>query len=244
MDDSIINLRRACAMLAVSVASTLAVMSAAQANEVSAGQNIALHGTAQGVAACIGCHGAKGEGNAAAGFPRLAGLSAAYLSTQLTAFAEGTRPNPIMQPIAKLLNASERSAVASYFAGLPAPAPVPAVVKASESGSVTPSDVGAWIATRGRWDQALPACVQCHGPGGIGVAPTFPPLAGQPAAYIASQLHNWKDGKRPPGPMALMPVVASKLSDADITAVADYYTGVGVGAGAAGAGKSANGSKP
>ncbi|NYH20838.1 cytochrome c553 [Paraburkholderia bryophila] len=238
MDGSIINLRRACMMLAVSVASTLAVMPAAQANEVSAGQTIATHGTAQGVAACIGCHGAKGEGNAAAGFPRLAGLSAAYLSTQLTAFAEGTRPNPIMQPMAKLLTASERSAVASYFAGLPAPAGV----KASDSGSVTPANVGAWIATRGRWDQALPACVQCHGPGGIGVAPTFPPLAGQPAAYIASQLHNWKDGKRPPGPMALMPVVASKLSDADITAVADYYAGVGVGV--TGAGKSANGSKP
>nr|WP_258168304.1 c-type cytochrome [Paraburkholderia sp. BL21I4N1] len=222
--------------LAVSVASTFAVMSAAGANEASAGQTIAAHGTAQGVAACIGCHGAKGEGNAAAGFPRLAGLSAAYLSTQLTDFAEGTRPNPIMQPMAKLLTASERSAVASYFAGLPSPVGV----KASESGAVTPTDVGPWIATRGRWDQALPACVQCHGPGGIGVAPTFPPLAGQPAAYIANQLHNWKDGKRPPGPMALMPVVASKLSDADITAVADYYAGMG----AIGAGKSANGSKP
>ncbi|WP_418939748.1 c-type cytochrome [Paraburkholderia bryophila] len=240
MDHSFINLRRACATLAVSVASAFTVTPAVQANEASAGQSIAAHGTAQGVAACIGCHGAKGEGNAAAGFPRLAGLSAAYLSTQLTAFADGTRPNPIMQPMAKLLSASERAAVANYFAGLPSPA----LAKASESGSITPSDVGAWIATRGRWDQALPACVQCHGPGGIGVAPTFPPLAGQPAAYIASQLHDWKDGKRPPGPMALMPVVASKLSDADITAVADYYAGVGVGVGVSGAGKSANGSKP
>ena len=43
-----------------------------------------------------------------------------------------------------------------------------------------------------------------------------------------------------------MPVVASKLSDADITAVADYYAGVGVGVsvGVSGVGKSANGSKP
>jgi cytochrome c553 len=57
----------------------------------------------------------------------------------------------------------------------------------------------------------------------VGVA--FPPLAGQPAAYIESQLHGWKKGARPPGPMALMPVIVSKLSDTDISAVAAYYAG-------------------
>jgi len=36
-------------------------------------------------------------------------------------------------------------------------------------------------------------------------------------------LHGWKKGTRPPGPMALMPVVVSKLSDADMSAVAAYY---------------------
>ena len=93
-------------------------MSSAHADDLSTGQTIAMQGTAKGVAACISCHGAKGEGNAAAGFPRLAGVSAPYLSAQLTAFADGTRQNPIMQPMAKLLSAHERDAVAQYFAGL------------------------------------------------------------------------------------------------------------------------------
>ncbi|MFX1688316.1 c-type cytochrome [Paraburkholderia sp. A2RI-6] len=65
--------------------------------------------------------------------------------------------------------------------------------------------------------------MQCHGPGGAGVGAAFPPLAGQPAAYIEAQLNAWKNGKRPPGTLALMPAVASKLSDADMHAVALYY---------------------
>jgi len=185
------------------------------------GKAIATQGTAKGVAACISCHGAKGEGNAAAGFPRLAGVNATYLSEQLSAFASGDRKSTIMQPFAKLLSSNGRNAVALYFSSLPPPAGI----KPGDSTAITPSNTGAWIATRGRWDQGLPACAQCHGPGGIGVGTAFPPLAGQPAAYIESQLHGWKMGTRPPGPMALMPVVVSKLSDTDISAVAAYYAG-------------------
>jgi cytochrome c553 len=64
-------------------------------------------------------------------------------------------------------------------------------------------------------------------------------LAGLPAAYVAEQLQAWKAGNRPPGPLALMPAIASKLSDTDITAVAAYYEnlaapGTGATSGAAG----------
>ena len=41
------------------------------------------------------------EGNAAAGFPRLAGMSTAYVEEQLNNFADGKRQNPIMSPICK-----------------------------------------------------------------------------------------------------------------------------------------------
>ena len=180
-----------------------------------------MHGNASGVTACISCHGAAGEGNAAAGFPRLAGTSAAYLVAQLDAFATGQRQNPIMQPIAKLLSANGRNAVAAYFSKFPAAASM----RVDDSKSIEPSDLGAWLATRGRWSEGLPACAQCHAASGMGVGAVFPPLTGQPAAYIAAQLHGWKAGTRPPGPMALMPMVASKLSDADIAAVAAYYAG-------------------
>nr|WP_239008095.1 c-type cytochrome [Burkholderia anthina] len=190
----------------------------AYADDATLGKTLATQGSATGVAACIGCHGAQGEGNAAAGFPRLAGTHAAYLSAQLAAFADGSRQNPVMQPLAKLLSAHERDAVSAYFASLPAPAAI-----AAGTASIDPANAGAWLATRGRWSDGLPACAQCHGAGGLGVGTAFPPLVGQPAAYIAGQLNAWKHGTRPPGPMALMPMIAGKLSDADIDAVAAYY---------------------
>jgi cytochrome c553 len=179
------------------------------------GQEIATHGTPQGVPACIGCHGTQGEGNAA--FPRLGGTGQAYLQAQLDAFADGNRKNPVMQPFAQKLSTMERAALAMYYSQLKAPIEVPD----AESG-----DVGATLATRGRWTDQLPACAQCHGPGGSGVGTQFPPLAGLPAAYIAEQLQSWKTGGRPPGPLGLMPTVAGKLSDKEIDAVATYYAGL------------------
>ena len=68
--------------------------------------NIYLQGGAQpGATACVACHGADGMGLAPAGFPRLAGLSADYLSKQLHDFQSGKRVSPVMQPLAKALTA-------------------------------------------------------------------------------------------------------------------------------------------
>jgi cytochrome c553 len=217
----------------LTLANLLSGISAARADDLMAGASIATHGAGKGVPACITCHGATGAGNTTTGFPRLAGIDASYLTAQLNAFADGTRQNSTMQPVAKLLSVRDRQAVATYFASLPA-------LNAIDNASSQPSNLGAWIATRGRWEKGLPACAQCHGPGGVGVGSVFPPLAGQPASYIANQLHDWKDGSRPPGPMALMLVVASKLSDTDIIAVAAYYAEIG---GRASSGTVANGSK-
>ncbi|HEM7892909.1 MULTISPECIES: c-type cytochrome [Burkholderia] len=217
MNDTVHTPRRLFAPLLLAAATLLA--GHARADDATLGKTLATQGSTTGVAACIGCHGGQGEGNAAAGFPRLAGTSAAYLSAQLAAFADGSRQNPVMQPLSKLLTPHERDVVSAYFASLPAPAGI----AAADDTSIDPANTGAWLATRGRWSQGLPACAQCHGPGGLGVGSAFPPLAGQPAAYIAGQLNGWKHGTRPPGPMALMPAIAGKLSDADIDAVAAYY---------------------
>lgn len=191
------------------------------------GARIASAGTPAGAPACASCHGARGEGLAM--FPHLAGTGAAYLHEQLDAFAAGTRQNPIMQPIAQALTAQDRAAVAAFYAALPAP------VHASDRGAASAADAGAWLATRGRWADDLPACAQCHGPGGAGVGSSIPPLAGQPAAYLAQQLQAWQAGSRPPGPQGLMQGVARRLKDADVQAVSSYYAGLGTAAPTAGA---------
>ena len=158
-----------------------------------------------------------GEGNAAAGFPRLA--HPCRLSVRAACRVRGRQPpEPGHAATLDTADAARRDAVSAYFASLPAPASI----VASNDTSIDPANTGAWLATRGRWSQGLPACAQCHGPGGLGVAPRFR-RSRQPAAYIAGQLNGWKHGTRPPGPMALMPAIAGKLSDADIDAVAAYY---------------------
>jgi cytochrome c553 len=207
-------------------AAALAALLPALASAQEDGAAIAAKGGKNGAAACVACHGAKGEGNAAAGFPRLAGQGQAYVLAQLAAFASGARQNPVMAPVAKALTDPEKQAVATYFASLPG---APAI--ALDESSLKPSATGAWLAARGRWDQNLPACVQCHGPGGIGVGAAFPALAGQTAAYITAQLQAFKNKTRPGGPDKLMATVAAKLSDADIKAVSDHF-GAGTAAAA------------
>ena len=64
-------------------------------------------------------------------------------------------------------------------------------------------------------------CAVCHGPKGISTNPQWPSLAGQHAAYLAKQLHDFKsDGKRP---SEVMTSLANPLSDADIDDLAVFY---------------------
>lgn len=185
------------------------------------GADIALHGNGRGAPACATCHGAHGEGIAAYGFPRLAGLAAGYLQAQLEAFASGRRANPMMTPIARTLSENERAELARYYGGLDAVSAAALAPKPDDS-------AGTRLALKGRWSDGLPACVQCHGPTGAGVGDVFPALAGQSAPYIENQLRGWRQGTRAPGPMGLMKIVASKLSDADIRSVAAYFSALPV----------------
>ncbi|MFC0696452.1 c-type cytochrome [Paraburkholderia humisilvae] len=179
---------------------------------------VARSGSASGIPACSACHGSAGEGNPAVGYPRLAGLPALYLEQQLTELADGTRNNPMMSPIAKLLSTGDRTALAGFYASMPAPQ-----TPNSPSAAKTRNDVGERIALRGNWAEGVPACVSCHGSNGSGVGDVFPPLAGQSAIYIRNQISAWKYGKRAPGPLGLMSTIARKLSDAEAVGVADYF---------------------
>ena len=180
--------------------------------------DIAARGLENNIAPCSSCHGANGEGNTATGFPRLAGLGAPYLEAQLNAYASGARDNPVMKPIASALSEDQRGAMARYYSELSIE---PTNPQASET--TKGSEVGVALAERGRWADDIPACVQCHGPGGIGVGEHFPALAGQPSSYIENQLRAWRNGKRPGGPMGLMASIAAKLEESDITPVAEYF---------------------
>ncbi len=85
------------------------------------GKSIAQHGNDNGALPCAACHGVQGQGNDSIGAPRLAGLPATEIETDLAHFAAGDGGNATMQYIAKALSPAETQAVATYFASLKAP---------------------------------------------------------------------------------------------------------------------------
>jgi len=72
----------------------------------------------------------------------------------------------------------------------------------------------------------VPACSGCHGPAGSGIPAMFPRLAGQHGEYIETQLKNFRNGERANDPGKMMQMVAMKMSDQDMKAVAEYITGL------------------
>ncbi len=87
-----------------------------------AGQKLYFGGdAANGIAACIACHGVKGKGMKQAGFPSLAGQSKDYLKAQLASFRDGSRDNDnngIMRNIAIKLSDADIDAVSQYISSL------------------------------------------------------------------------------------------------------------------------------
>jgi cytochrome c553 len=70
-----------------------------------------------GLPACAGCHGAAGSGIPAQ-YPRLAGQHAELSLGWLKAYASGTRPSPVMGPVAAKLSENDMKALSEYIAGL------------------------------------------------------------------------------------------------------------------------------
>lgn len=211
--------------------------------DTNAGRQIASQG-APGAAACATCHGANGEGNGASGFPRLAAMGSVYLLHQLNSYADGTRANPVMTPIASALNPQQRAEVSAYFSTLGgatnATAASPAASGASAAaatggaaaGTADASAMGAARATppapalavRGDESKGIQACVNCHGPQGIGDAGPNPYLAGQHAQYLANAMAAWKSGERHNDPSGQMPAIAKALDDAQVQSLVAYFS--------------------
>ncbi len=92
----------------------------ADAQKIAQGREIYQKGIpAKEVAACMACHGAKGEGIAS--FPRLAYQHQSYLVAQLHVFqdTEG-RPDTPMKQVTHLLSPQEMQAVAAFLQAFPA----------------------------------------------------------------------------------------------------------------------------
>jgi cytochrome c553 len=168
-------------------------------------------------APCAACHGMDGN-SPNPEWPSVAGQHAGYLARQLAAFQSGDRQNVLMTPMAAGLSEQDMADLAAYFAGQQ-----PAAREAD------PNQVarGQRIYRGGDPERDLPACAACHGPTGRGnPLATWPAIAGQHALYTANTLKAYARGERRTDPNQMMRGVASKLSEADIEALASYLQGL------------------
>ncbi len=170
------------------------------------------------VAMCGACHGA--DGNSTSGnFPKLAGQGERYLYKQLADIKEGRRVVVEMTGMLDPFNEQDLADIAAYFS------------ENTMSGGVADpvlAETGEKLYRGGRLSTGLPACTGCHSPTGKGNEPAgFPHLAGQHAAYTVKQLTDFREGERTnDGDTRIMQMIAEKLSNRDIEAVANYIQGL------------------
>ncbi len=190
--------------------------------------------------ACAGCHGQ--DGNSAMGlFPKLAGQHPAYLVKQLMAFKTGERKDLSMQSIASSLSDDDMRDIAAFYSeqGIsPNSLPEPEVAEDEdddwgESEEETENSLsieelivmGRDLYRNGDVDNKVSACIACHGPYGQGNKPAvFPRLASQHADYLIKSLKDFKSDVRNNNPDSMMHMIAKKMSDQEIEAVAHFIS--------------------
>jgi cytochrome c553 len=168
-------------------------------------------------ATCGACHGMDGNSTNPQ-FPKLAGQNASYIQAQLADFKSGKRQNPIMSAQAAGLSDQDMQALAAYFSSQTV------AVGQAVAGQVKQ---GEQLYRNGNASENVPACLACHSPDGAGNAlMKVPALAGQHAGYVVAQLQNYASGTRTTDPNKMMETIASRLTPAEMQAVASYIEGL------------------
>ncbi len=189
-------------------------------------------------ASCAGCHGEDGNSQMP-GFPKLAGQHKAYLVKQLQAFKSGARISPMMAALAAGLDDQTVDEISEYYANSKISANPPPVLPVSDDDDDAPAKTddqkkaeltaliaqGSDLYRNGNLATAVSACVACHGPYAEGNKPAaFPALHSQHADYLIKTLSDFKTGVRSKSKENMMHMIAVKMSDQEIKAVAYYIS--------------------
>jgi cytochrome c553 len=194
----------------VCIAMTLAVL----AGPVQAEGNAAAGKAKSGV--CVGCHGVGGNSVNPA-WPKLAGQNAGYIAKQLHDFKSGKRTEPMMLGMVAGLNKTDMENLGAFFSN-----------ETMTTVGATDKELaleGEKIYRGGVTKTGVGACMGCHGPAGKGIAPNYPAVTGQHAAYTEKQLLAFKKGSRA-NDNKVMQSIAFGMSEHQIKAVAAYMQGL------------------
>lgn len=137
---------------------------------------------------CSACHGPAAHGGHNGEYPRLAGLPAAYIVTQLESFRDRKRQNKPMIPVFKggRLTRDDIEALAGYLSRRAAPTPSEVGVPETVAGDLK---LGETLYGRD--------CAECHGTDGRGKPDTGnPPVTAQWPAYLTKQMIDFGRGRR------------------------------------------------
>lgn len=182
---------------------------------------IAWHAKAQEAAkiaetVCAPCHAADGN-SAIPNFPKIAGQQPAYIAKQLADIAAGKRKSDAMGPTLASVKPSDFAALAAWFgAQKQAPGKVEDAAAAK---------VGERLFKDGNEATGVPACAGCHMVNGEG-NDRNPRISGQHQAYAVKEILDFKSGARANDKGRVMRVVAERLTEAEIKAVAEYMAGL------------------
>ncbi len=172
---------------------------------------------------CAACHGTDGN-SASPANPSIAGQHAEYITLQLTHFQNGIRASAVMQAMAAKLTPDDMRALGVFFAQQKAK---PSMAKDKELVAA-----GQKIYRGGNAGSGVPACSACHSPDGVGVPARYPRVGGQYADYTLAQLKAFKSGERGADKDGkdvngkVMAQIASRMSEREMQAVAEYASGL------------------
>ncbi len=168
---------------------------------------------------CAACHGQNGISSMPA-FPHLAGQQMSYTAKQIMDIRDGRRLVPEMAGQVDDFTDQDAWDVGAYYAQQDA-----------NIGQANPDEEllarGEELYRAGDMAKGIPACAACHTPTGQGIdTAIYPALSGQFAEYTLATLQDFASGERSNDPNNMMGDIASKMSDADMAAVANYIHGL------------------
>lgn len=203
------------AALAAPLSLALVAMPATAAEAAAPAKPDVAKGQAIATQVCAACHSIDGSRGSPAN-PILQGQHPEYLAKQLAEFKGGKRKNPIMTGMASNLSEDDMRNVAAFYASRQ---PKPGFAKNKEL-----VQLGEKLYRGGNPEKQVAACAGCHSPNGAGNPAQYPRVSGQHADYTEAQLLAFRSGAR--ANSVQMTDIASRLSEREIKAVADYMAGL------------------
>ena len=165
---------------------------------------------------CAACHAEDGN-SVIPTFTKLAGQPAPYLAKQLDDIRNGKRKSDTMAPVLAGAKAHDDAALAAHFSAQKA---APGRVQDAALAAA-----GEQLYRKGNDAAGVPACGACHLADGGGDGKN-PRVAGQHQAYVIAEMMKFKTGARANDRRRAMRVLAERMTEAEIRAVAEYMAGL------------------